>query len=95
MVSVILTVEGFVSLESPNYPGQHLGIRPDGSVKPPSETGTGEHGQFAVVVRSKVWYSPCAISHSLALTNLVRNKISIIKGVAPVLLTSIHCVLAR
>jgi len=27
---------------------------PNGTVKPPTETGKGEHGQFAVIVKSKV-----------------------------------------
>ena len=27
-------------------PGHHLGILPNGSMKPPRETGRGEHGQF-------------------------------------------------
>ena len=46
--------EGFIALESSKNPGQHVGIRPDGTVKPPTETGKGEHGQFAVIIKSKV-----------------------------------------
>ncbi|XP_065905633.1 uncharacterized protein [Dysidea avara] len=46
-------IEGFIALESTKNHGQHLGIRPDGSLKPPTETGKGEHGQFAVIVKSK------------------------------------------
>ena len=46
--------EGFIALESSKNHGQHLGIRPDGTVKPPTETAKGQHGQFAVIVKSKV-----------------------------------------
>ena len=31
-----------------------VGIRPDGTVKPLTETVTGEHDQFVVIVKSKV-----------------------------------------
>jgi len=43
-----------IVLESNSQHGEHVGIRPDGTIKPPTETGKGEHGQFAVVVKSKV-----------------------------------------
>ena len=46
--------EGFVVLESNNLRGQHVGIHPDGTVKPLTETVTGEHDQFVVIVKSKV-----------------------------------------
>ena len=37
-------------LESNNKHGQHLGICPNGTVKPPTETSKGKHGQFVVIV---------------------------------------------
>jgi len=39
-----------ISLESAAYPGQHVGILPNGEMKAPSLTGAGEHGQFNVRV---------------------------------------------
>lgn len=41
-----------VALESVESRGQHVGVRPDGCVKPPNHTGTGHHGQFRVSVHS-------------------------------------------
>jgi len=37
-----------VSLEAIKTPGQHVGILPDGTPKPPGATGTGPHGTFKV-----------------------------------------------
>ena len=36
------------------YPGQHVGILPDGSAKAPGSTGTGAHGRFKVIILSDV-----------------------------------------
>jgi len=49
-----ICTEKFVVMESNKNHGQHLGIRPNGTVKPPTETGKGEHGQFVVIVKSKI-----------------------------------------
>ena len=44
---------GEVALESTMYPGQHVGILPDGSSKAPGSTGTGAHGRFMPMVLSQ------------------------------------------
>ena len=54
----------YVCLESVKFPGQFVGILPDGTVKPPANTKTGLHGRFTVSalsplqVRFKVQISP-------------------------------------
>ena len=35
-----------VALESVKYPGQYVGIKPDGEATTPSNTGTGTHSRF-------------------------------------------------
>jgi hypothetical protein len=37
-----------IALESVAFPGQHVGVLPDRSIKKPSETHTGPHGQFVL-----------------------------------------------
>ena len=37
-----------VTLESAQFRGHHVGIRPDGCPKPPSQTGRGPHASFTV-----------------------------------------------
>eukprot|EP01092_Planopodium_desertum_P010690 TRINITY_DN4790_c0_g1_i3.p1 TRINITY_DN4790_c0_g1~~TRINITY_DN4790_c0_g1_i3.p1 ORF type:complete len:265 (-),score=54.54 TRINITY_DN4790_c0_g1_i3:70-864(-) len=39
---------GIISLESVKFPGQYVGVLPDGCKKPPALTATGPHGQFRV-----------------------------------------------
>lgn len=59
-------VNDHVVLESTQYPGQHVGVRPDGSVKAPTETGTGAHAQFRPIVHMQVRFSDvmyCHITH--------------------------------
>ena len=36
------------------YPGQHIGILPDGCVKPPGQTHTGGHARYIPTVISYV-----------------------------------------
>ena len=45
-----------MALESVKYPGQHVGIKPNGEAKTPSHTGTGNHGRFnpTLIVNSSV-----------------------------------------
>ena len=43
---LVKEVDGFVALESQLHDGHHVGIKPDGSAKPPGNTGTGPHGRF-------------------------------------------------
>ena len=43
--------DGYVVLESLYYPGRHVGVRDDGEVKPPNETGKGRHAQFTPIVK--------------------------------------------
>jgi len=48
---------GTISLESVQHRTQHVGITPEGHVKPANETGTGKHGQFyPILVRYSVLY---------------------------------------
>ncbi|CAI8042897.1 hypothetical protein GBAR_LOCUS23795, partial [Geodia barretti] len=51
----LLTVNDNVVLESTQYPGQHVGVRPDGSIKPPGQTGTGKHAQFKPILHQQVY----------------------------------------
>ena len=46
-----------VTFESVKFPGQRIGILPNGEVKPPENTGRGQHGQFVpkVVGELSVW----------------------------------------
>ena len=46
-----LLPEGSIVLESVVFPGQHVGILPDGEPKPPDHTGRGEHGRFTPPLR--------------------------------------------
>eukprot|EP00118_Oscarella_pearsei_P024624 m.306455 g.306455 ORF g.306455 m.306455 type:complete len:277 (+) comp41252_c0_seq1:48-878(+) len=39
-------IGAYVALSSAKFPGQHIGVLPSGEVKPPANTGRGEHGQF-------------------------------------------------
>ena len=53
-------------LESTQYPGQHVGVYPNGTVKEPGKTGTGAHAQFVVIEHKKVdthciYYSMCVV----------------------------------
>ena len=41
-------------LESVRYPGSHVGVRENGDVKKPSDTGKGKHAQFTPIVRGTV-----------------------------------------
>ena len=57
---------GNVVLVSVQYPGQHVGVYPDGTVKEPGKTGTGAHAQFVVIKHKKVnthciYYSMCVV----------------------------------
>ena len=45
MMCFLLT-DGYLVLESRVFPGQHVGILPNGSAKPPNQTGTGDHARF-------------------------------------------------
>ena len=49
-----LLPEGSVVLESVVFPGQHVGILPDGEPKPPEHTGRGEHGRFTPALKVPV-----------------------------------------
>ena len=40
-------------LESVRFPGQHVGILPDGDAKPADQTGTGEHARFTPIVKGR------------------------------------------
>ena len=42
-----------MALESTMYPGQHVGVLPDGNTKAPGSTGTGQHGRFRTIVISE------------------------------------------
>ena len=44
----------YVCLESVKFPGQFVGILPDGTVKPPANTKTGLHGRFTVSLHYNV-----------------------------------------
>ena len=54
MPYVTYTGGGNVVLESVQYPGQHVGVYPDGTVKEPGKTGTGAHAQFQLIVHKQV-----------------------------------------
>ena len=41
-------------LESVQYPGQHVGVYPNGTVKEPGKTGTGAHAQFVLILHGRV-----------------------------------------
>ena len=41
-------------LESVRFPGQHVGVLPDGSIKPPTQTGKGPHAQFKPTLHQRV-----------------------------------------
>ena len=43
-----------VTFESTMYPSQHIGILPDGCVKPPNQTGTGNHARYTPTIISYV-----------------------------------------
>ena len=47
-------VNDHVVLESTQYPGQHVGVLPDGTMKAPTGTGTGAHAQFRPIVHMEV-----------------------------------------
>ena len=49
-----LPADGYAVFESVKYPSQHVGIKPDGSAKPPNHTGTGDHGRFTPQVLNEV-----------------------------------------
>ena len=51
-VSRYLTAIGRVVLESVQYRGQHVGVLPNGTVKEPGRTGTGQHAQFVLITLS-------------------------------------------
>ena len=51
---VIIHADGYVVFESVKFPGQHVGIKPDGSAKPPDHTGTGDHARFTPQVLNEV-----------------------------------------
>ena len=42
-----------VVLESVQYRGQHVGVQPNGTVKEPGRTGTGQHAQFRLIVHTQ------------------------------------------
>lgn len=44
---------GNVVLESVQYRGQHVGVLPNGTVKEPGRTGTGQHAQFRFIQHSQ------------------------------------------
>ena len=48
------TENAYMAFESVMYPGQRLGILPDGTVKDPTQTGTGPHGRFIPIIISGV-----------------------------------------
>ena len=41
-------------LESVQYRGQHVGVLPNGNIKEPERTGTGQHAQFTLTVHKSV-----------------------------------------
>jgi len=43
-------VHGYVCFESVEHRGQYVGAKQDRSIKPPMNTGQGDHGQFYVIV---------------------------------------------
>lgn len=47
-------VNDHVVLESTQYPGQHVGVLPDGNMKASTKTGTGPHAQFRPIVHKEV-----------------------------------------
>ena len=49
-VCVFPIVQGHIVLESVQYRGQHVGVLPDGTVKEPGRTGTGQHAQFVLTL---------------------------------------------
>ena len=51
---IFCPAEGYLVFESVKYPGQRVGILPDGSAKRPSETGTGDHARFTPKVIQEV-----------------------------------------
>ena len=59
-LSLSPAVNGSVVLESVQYPGQHVGVLPDGTVKDPAKTGVGQHAQFIPTVHTHV----CPHSHT-------------------------------
>ncbi|XP_065838934.1 uncharacterized protein [Oscarella lobularis] len=38
----------YVVFQSAKFPGQHIGVLPNGDIKPAANTGRGEHGQFLI-----------------------------------------------
>ena len=54
-VSFILFADGLnVAFESVMSPGNHVGILPDGTIKLPNQTGTGQHAKFTPSVYYRV-----------------------------------------
>jgi hypothetical protein len=47
---IVQEVQGHIVLESVQYRGQHVGVLPDGTVKEPGRTGTGQHAQFVLTL---------------------------------------------
>lgn len=54
ILCVHLIVQGHVVLESVQYRGQHVGVRPNGAIKEPGRTGTGQHAHFILNVHKSV-----------------------------------------
>jgi hypothetical protein len=50
---VLQAVNDHVVLESTQYPRQHVGVLPDGTMKRPAETGTGNHAQFKPILHQQ------------------------------------------
>jgi len=58
------TIPGVVTIASAQLPSHHVGLLPNGQMKPASETGRGKHGQFAVV-SGMMWPNAKIHLHSL------------------------------
>ena len=50
----LFVANGYACFESVEHHGQHLGAKPDWSIKPPGNTGQGDHGQFYILVCTPV-----------------------------------------
>ena len=49
---------GNIVLESAQHRSQHVGVLPDGVIKEPAQTGTGQHAQFRVIEHKKAGVRP-------------------------------------
>ena len=63
LLIILITANGSVCFESVQHPGQHLGILADGSLKQPTATGRGDHGQFHIILDVPVSRQENAMHH--------------------------------